>query len=450
MSVHSKDRIAGSTKLERIGDRAKNDVETVFNNIGHVIDVGMLEVVYQQLDGNKAVGINGVTKEEYGTQLGRNLRRVVSAIRRGTYRPRPARVVEIPKEDGSTRPLAISCIEDKIVQQAVSMILGKIFEPQFLPCSYGFRPGLNCHDALKALNRHTYSFGDGAVVEIDIRKYFNTIPHAALHECLRKKISDQRFLKLIDVLIKSPLMEGDTEVENGCGCPQGSIISPILANIYLHYVIDEWFVQVRGSHLRGAAELVRYADDMVFIFQCTEDAARFYRALPKRLNKFGLEMHADKSQMISSGRAAAVRAANVRTKIPTYRFLGFTCYWGKSIKGSWRLKYTSCSDRFSEKLKGLRKFLRDHLNARNTGDIIKRVILVVKGWINYHSISDNQRRVGAFILRCERLLFNWFNRRSQKRSMNWDKFRRLLTRIGFPKSWKVTSMFPQSPKRAFK
>ena len=450
MSVLSDDRITLSTKLERIGDRAIRSADTVFNNIGHVINMDMLATIYQRSDHNKAVGIDGITKERYGTQLEQNLKRLVTRIRRGTYQPKPARITEIPKEDGSTRPLAISCFEDKLVQHAVSLILNKIYEPLFLPSSYGFRPGRNCHDALRALNRLTYGFGNGAVVEIDIRKYFNTIPHEVLHQCLRKKISDNRFLNLVDILIKSSIIENDKTVINMRGCPQGSIISPILANIYLHYVIDDWFNQIRQSHLQGKAELVRYADDMVFVFQRYEDAERFYAVLPKRLNKFGLEMHADKSQIIRSGHAAAVRAANAGNRLPTYRFLGFTCYWGKTLRGYWRLKYTSRSDRFSAKLKGLRKYLRDNLAARDTGYILKRVIQVLKGWLNYHAISDNERRVSAFIHRSMRLLFSWFNRRSQKRSMNWVKFRSLLNRIEFPKHWKVISMFPTSPKRAFK
>ena len=228
----------------------------MFNNIGHIISADMLKEQFQQLDGNKAVGIDKVTKASYSENLESNITTLIQKIRRGTYKPKPARMTEIPKEDGSTRPLAISCLEDKLVQLAVSTILGKIYEPLFLPCSYGYRPGKNCHDALRALNQATYKHPNGAIVEIDIRKYFNTIPHKVLMNLLRKKISDQRFLRLIEVLITAPIRENKQDTENTCGCPQGSIISPILANIYLHHVIDEWFKAIIPPHFRGKAELM--------------------------------------------------------------------------------------------------------------------------------------------------------------------------------------------------
>lgn len=238
MTVHSIDRESWLTKLDRIGELSAENRYLVFNNLGHLITVDMLKEQYWQLDGNKAVGIDKVTKASYGEKLDENLKELIQKIRRGTYKPKPARITEIPKEDGSTRPLAISCVEDKLVQLCVSVILTEIYEPLFLPSSYGYRPGRNCHDALRALNQATYQNPNGAVVEIDIRKYFNTIPHKVLMKLLRAKISDKRFLRLIEVLIKAPIRQGKTDMINTCGCPQGSILSPVLANIYLHHVID--------------------------------------------------------------------------------------------------------------------------------------------------------------------------------------------------------------------
>ncbi|MFU7598350.1 reverse transcriptase domain-containing protein [Legionella pneumophila] len=263
MAVHSKDGITWLTKLKRIGELSANDDDLVFNNIGHLISADMLKEQYRQLDGKKAVGVDGVSKRAYGKRLDENINSLIRRIRRGTYKPKPARLTEIPKEDGSTRPLAISCIEDKIVQLAVSNILSEIYEPLFLPCSFGFRPGKSCHDALRALTAAVFPNVNGAIVEIDIRKYFNTIPHEALMKLLSNKISDRRFLKLIDTLISAPIHNGDKAVENVCGCPQGSIISPILANIYLHYVIDVWFAEISKTHIRGRAQVIRYADDSV-------------------------------------------------------------------------------------------------------------------------------------------------------------------------------------------
>ena len=248
------------------------------------------------------------TKAAYSERLDENITSLIVRIRRGTYHPQAARITEIPKEDGSKRPLALSCIEDKLVQLAVSDILSSVYEPLFLPCSYGFRPGLNCHAALKALQQQTFRNWNGAVVEIDIRKYFNTIPHTELMNLLRKKTSDRRFLRLVEVSITAPVIRGKEISENEQGCPQGSALSPILANIYLHHVIDEWFAQITRSHIHGRAEMVRYADDMVFTFEFFSEAKRFFRRLPKRLNKYGLELHCDKSQLIPAGHIAAMRA----------------------------------------------------------------------------------------------------------------------------------------------
>jgi RNA-directed DNA polymerase len=244
MAGHSIDGNTWQTKLERIGKLATQDPETVFNNLGHLITIEMLRDLYSQLAGNKAIGIDNVTKEAYGENLEENLKNLMKDVRKGTYRPKPSRITEIPKEDGSLRPLAISCFEDKLIQNAVSKILSTLFEPLFLPCSYGSRPDRNCHDALRALNQYNWRAWDGGTVEIDIRKYFNTIPHKALNECLKKKISDKRFLRLINTLIKAPSFEKGRSIPNKDGCPQGSIISPILANIYLHYVIDVWFEEI--------------------------------------------------------------------------------------------------------------------------------------------------------------------------------------------------------------
>ena len=223
-------------------------------------------------------------------------------------------------------------------------------------------------------------------------------------------------------------------------CVRG-VVSPILANIYLHHVIDEWFEFIKHSHIRGRAELVRFADDMVFVFEWEKEAKRFYEVLPKRLAKAGLEVHADKSQVIPAGRVAAQRAHQQGERLPTFNFLGFTCYWGKAVKGFWRLKFTSRKDRFSAKLKGMKRYLRRNLNAEDTLGVIKSVIRVIKGWVNYHGVSDNQRRVGQFLERSKRIILQWLNRRGGKRRVTWDKLLRALKAMGFPSRWKTASMF---------
>jgi group II intron reverse transcriptase/maturase len=441
MSVPRKDGDQKTTKLERIGKVAEIRRDTVFNNIAHVVDLDLLRNSYQQLDGKKAVGIDGITKAAYGINLEDNLQDLLRRIQGNAYKPQASRIVEIPKEDGSTRPLAIACFEDKLVQHAVNAILTKIYEPLFLPSSYGFREGMNPHQALRALMKYSYQNTNGAIVEIDLQKYFNSIPHSVLMDILHEKISDKRFLKLVEKLIRSPIMVEGKAVLNIIGCPQGSICSPILSNIYLHYVIDDWFSKISKTHIKGRADLVRFADDMVFVFQYQDDAIRFYEVLPKRLEKFGLKLHEGKSSNIPSGSMAAKAAHKVGKRIPTYKFLGFTCYWGLSRnKKFWRLKFKSRSDRFTAKLNGLRKYLKENSN-QETQKIANKVKTVVQGWINYHAISDNQRKVSAFIRESERILFKWRNRKGNRRKLSWEKFARFLQAINFPASFKTTSMF---------
>lgn len=434
MSVLSNDGKTWLTKLERIGNLSTSQKDIVFNNIGHILSVEMLMEIYEQLDGNKAIGIDGVTKQQYGENLNHNIANLITKVRKGTYKPKASRITQIPKDDGSTRPLAIACFEDKIIQSAVSKILELIFEPIFLPCSFGFRSKRSCHDALRALNQSAFKNWDGAIVEIDIKKYFNTIPHVGLLNCLTKRISDKRFLRLIEVLIQAEIYENGVVSKNREGCPQGSIVSPVLSNIYLHYVIDEWFNEIKVSHLKGRSEEIRYCDDLVFTFEHKTEAERFYKVLPKRLRKFGLEIHQDKSSLITSGHNAISRLRSKGTKAPTFTFLGFTCYWGKSRSGFWRLKYSSRADRFTSKLKGLSKFLMQNINTPDTLEIIKKVIKVVSGWINYHAISDNDRRVRSFVQQSKRRLRRWFNRRGRKTTMSWAKFDRIMKRVKFPES----------------
>lgn len=404
MDVHSKDEQTWSTKLKRIGERSKRDRGTVFNNIGSVIDLDMLKATYHSLEENKASGLDKMTTEKYGAKLDENLKNLMLKIRRGTYKPQPTRLVEIPKEDGSTRPLAISCLEDKIVQKAVNTVLSTIYEPIFLPCSYGFRPEQNGHDALKSLMSATHK---------------------------------------LQKLITAPSKIGEKLIANDRGCPQGSIISPTLANVYLHHVIDEWFESIKSTHFTGGAELIRYADDMVFVFESRLEAEKFFRVLPKRLQKFGLEIHADKSSIIPSGKTAAMHASRQGKRLGTYNFLGFTCYWGlvKNRKW-WRLKFKSRRDRFTAKLKGLKKYLCDKLTTSHTNSILNRVARVVQGWINYHGISDNDRRVRGFIMAVKRTLLKWLRRRGGRKKTSWHRLNTLLRQAGFPERWKTKSMFP--------
>jgi len=442
MAVHSVDRQPLTTALDRISLRATAKPETVFNNIGHALTEELLLEAAQALDGTKALGIDKVSKAMYEENLSQNIRNLMRKIRTGQYRPKPVRIVEIPKDGDGTRPLAISCFEDKIVQWAVAKILNTIYEPTFLSSSYGFRPNRNCHDALRALTRTTYQFKQGAIIEIDLKQCFNTIPHGQLLAFIQEKITDSRFLDLIETLITMPILRDGQTVATERGCPQGSIASPILSNIYLHHVIDRWFQEVSKSHFKGQAELIRYADDMVFSFEEKEDAERFWKVLPKRLEKYGLSLHPEKSRLMESGSFAAKAAELAGKRMPTYQFLGFTCYWGKSRNGVfWRIKYTSRADRFTRALKSMRSYLRDHLTTSDVEETLEGVVRRVKGWLNYHAISDNQGRVHAFIAATHKMIFKWFNRRGGGRYFRWKSLYHWLNRVHFPKLPKTISMF---------
>ncbi len=433
------------TKLEAIQRVSKNRPDELINNVMHILDLDLLKEVYRQLNGKKAVGIDGIDKEKYGQNLEDNLQKLLDKIHGLKYLAKPSRIVEIPKEDGSKRTLAIGCLEDKIIQGAVYIILQAIYEPIFLNCSYGFRPKRSCHDALKALNYCTYPIKQGAVIDMDIAKCFDTIPHNKMMEVLGRKISDKRLIRLIGRIMKSPTIDQNKTIKPKLiGCPQGNLLSPILANIFLHEILDVWFEGLKGKYLVKPANLIRYCDDVVIIFDDPKEAAKVYKALPKRLSKYGLQMHMGKSQLIPTGRIAALKANKKKEPFSTYKFLGFTCYFGKSIKGSYRLKFTSRKDRFTTKLKEIRELFKENLNVRNSNSFLKQIATIMRGWINYHGVSDNSRRVNSFIEKCRNLAYWWFNRRGKKQAMTWDKLHSILKRVNYPRTWKIISMFTTS------
>jgi group II intron reverse transcriptase/maturase len=408
----------------------------VFNNLGHLINLEMLETCHHRLDGAKAVGIDGITKEAYERNLAENLKNLLLRIRQGSYHPKPSRIVEIPKADGSLRPLAISCHEDKVVQDAIRRVLECIYEPIFLDCSHGFRRRRGCDTALSSLDKYLMSYDCGAVLEIDLRKYFNTIPHEPLIQLLKLKIADQRFLHLIIRLLKAPTLtkEDGVAVRSEVGSPQGSILSPVVANLYLHYVLDIWFSWINDSQFGGSARVVRYADDAVFTFRTSYDAERFKIQLMERLKSFGISMNEDKTQALECGKAVAVRYERKGLQMPTFTFLGFLHVWGKSLNRKqgvwfWRVKRRTCPKRFKKKLAEIKAYIRANRHEKN---LIFRIKQIVQGYLNYFAVNDNHRRVAQFVREVRTLLFKYLNRRGGKRKMTWKTFQRVVEKIKFP------------------
>lgn len=424
-------------KLQRIQWLSKQDPKMVFNNLGHIIDEGLLRTCFLELDGTKAVGIDGVRKETYAKNLDENLKNLLIRIRRGTYEPQAAKIVEIPKDDGSKRPLAISCIEDKIMQSAVNRILQAIYEPLFLPCSFGFRPQKSCHDALTSLMELMDNTPKGAIADVDIRKYFNRVPHGPLKEFLSYKITDSRFMGLIHKLLIAPTLdETGNPQANSLGVPQGSILSPVLANIYLHYVIDLWVEDLK-KFFKQPINVIRYADDMVFVMGNQNEAERFFKALPQRLAKYGLEMAAEKSSIVPCGTWVIGDLVKGRKPMPKFKFLGFQIVWMRRLRRNrkgepqYRPRVKPRRDRMNSRLKDIKEFLRINRNTRNHMETLLKVKRVMSGWMRYFYVSDCSSSVWNFLQQTRRMIFRWFNRRGKHGCMKWGKLQKIFDSIRF-------------------
>jgi len=316
----------------------------------HHFTVDNLRACFAALDGSKAPGVDGVTKAMYEQHLEANLQALHDKLHRMSYRPQPVRRVEIPKDDGSTRPLGISCTEDKIVQELVRRILEAIYEPVFIDTSYGFRPGRSCHDALRQLNQELMTQPVQWIADLDLARFFDTMPHPQIRAILAERIADQTFLRLIARMLKAGIQTPDGVVHDELGSPQGSIVSPVIANAFLDYVLDQWFVTTVTQHCRGYCALLRYADDALALFEREDDAHRFMRVLPLRLEKFGLLLNAHKTCLLGCGKRHARQAFWHGKRPPSFDFLGFTHYWGLTRTGKVRLKRKTSKKRLRRAL----------------------------------------------------------------------------------------------------
>ena len=407
--------------LDRINSVGMRDKAAVFSNLIHHVNEDNLIQAFRGLDGSKAVGIDQVTKSEYGRNLRANTQLLADKIRRGGWRPQPSREVLIPKPSGGTRPLAIGCLEDKIVQALVAKILEAIYEPRFHRHSYGFRPKRSAHQALakvySAINKrgkHT------VVVEMDIEKFFNNIDHDKLMTILEERISDQHLLRLIRRMLRnSVLSENGLLIDNTIGTPQGSPVSPILANIYLDHVLDEWF----DKNYIAKGDIVRYADDAVFVFDDLTVALKFKAALSGRFADYGLKMNEDKSTVVEFG----------PKKKGMIGFVGFMLYWGKARITKTTLKVQTAPERYKRALQNFKEWIKSVRNRMPTRELWKRISARLRGHYNYYAVTFNSRWVSKFYLDCIGLIFKWFNRRSQKISFTWEKFVRKLMFNPLPK-----------------
>ncbi|GAE28634.1 retron-type RNA-directed DNA polymerase [Halalkalibacter wakoensis JCM 9140] len=430
------------TKLERIAELAKAHPEMKFTSLAHLLNKDMLKMCHYELAGKKATGIKGTTKEEYAQNLDENLENLLERMKRKSYRPVPVRRAYIPKV-GTTkkRPLGIPEYEDKIVQKGLAKILNSIYEQDFLDSSFGFRPNRSCHDALKILNVYIERRYTNYIVDVDIKGFFDHVDHKWMMEFLKHRINDPSLLRMIARFLKGGYMEEGKYFKTDEGTPQGGIVSPILANIYLHYVLDLWFEKLVKKKCRGQAYMVRYADDFVCCFQYKDDSYHFYEALKQRLAKFGLEMATDKSKIIPFGRYAMENCRKEGAKKPpTFDFLGFTHYCGKSQAGYFRVKRKTSRKKMSGKLKECKEWLKAnrHLDIET---IMAKLRRSLTGYYNYYCITDNTPTVDTFRDKIRGFIFKWLNRRSQKRSFNWEKFVLFFKKYPLPRPTVKVSIY---------
>jgi RNA-directed DNA polymerase len=408
------------TKLNRIAWLSKQDPEKKFEALMHLFNEESLTDCFQQLDAKKAVGIDGIDKASYAENLNGNIKDLISKMKDMAYKPAPVREVLIPKEGkpGATRPLGISNLEDKIVQKMMQQILESIYEPIFLECSYGFRPGKSCHDAIKGLTNHLYKNQIQIVIDIDLKNFFGTIDHGLLEDILKQKIKDPRFMRYISRMFKAGVLSKGELTISEEGVPQGSICSPILANIFAHHAIDVWIEEMVKPNCRGKVGLFRYADDAVICCQYAEDAERIKKTLGKRLAKFKLQLNEEKTKLVAFDKEAAKRGETQGT----FDFLGFTFYLGNSKTGRIIPKLKTRSKTMKSKLSKVTTWFRQVRNTKTLKEIWKTFTAKVRGHIQYYGVSHNAKAVNQFVQETRRIAFKWLNRRSQRKSFTWEKF----------------------------
>ena len=424
------------TNLTRIGEKARKDRKLVFTSLyHHISDIDNLRACYDDLPAKKARGEDGVTKSEYGKHLEDNLRDLSARLKRMGYRPGPKRRSYIPKPGSKKgRPLGISNLEDKIVEEAVKRTLEPIYEAVFENSSFGYRPGRSQHMCIDALGQTLQQTRVTYVVEADIKAFFDTVNHEWMIKFLRHRIGDERVIRLIHRMLKSGILEDGLFSATEQGTPQGSILSPLLSNIYLHYVLDLWFEHRVRKQCQGEASYFRYADDFLACFRYKGDVELFRQRLEDRLEGFGLKLAIEKTHCIEFGRFARENAYKRGEKPTEFTFLGFTHYCGKTREGYYKVKRRTSRKKLKQSLRNFTEWARTARSVLRKGEMIRQARARVVGHLSYYAITDNSERCRFFVHCAERILFKWINRKSQRRSYTWAKFVPTLARVGWPKS----------------
>jgi group II intron reverse transcriptase/maturase len=430
------------TKLRRIAEKARKEPEFKFTSLYHLLNEELLRGCFKRLRKDAAAGIDKMTKDQYAENLEANLSNLVERLHRMVYIPQPVRRKYIPKP-GSTkqRPLGIPCFEDKLVQAGLVRILESIYENDFIADSYGFRPARSCHDALKALSQTVEGHPVNHIVEADIKGFFDNVDQKWLLKFLAHRIGDKRIQRMVKRFLRAGVSEDGSITISDEGTPQGGVISPLLANIYLHYALDLWCEKVYRKSCAGYARLIRYADDFVVCFQYKADAQRFREELVKRLGKFGLEVEPTKTKVMEFGRFAVQNARKRGGRSETFDFLGLTHYCGTRKDGKgFRMKRKTARKKFIAKLSIFKEWLKK-ARILKTRELWETAKSKLRGHYNYYGVTDNLRGIMRFEMEVKRLLYKWLNRRGKRNCLNWEKFNEMLKRFPLPKPRIRVSMF---------
>jgi group II intron reverse transcriptase/maturase len=418
-----------SPQLRKVAQRAQREPDGRFHALAHLIDVPALARAYDRLRSEAAAGVDGDTKESYGQDLRANLQDLHERLKTRRWRHQPIRRVHIPKGDGRTRPLGISAFEDKIVQDALREVLQAIFEQDFRDCSYGFRPQRSAHDAIRAVHRAADQGVLNWVLEADIVSFFDSLDRKRLEEMLRERVADGSLLRLVGKCLQVGVLDGEAFTTPDTGTAQGSILSPLLGNVYLHHVLDRWFEREVGPRLKGRACLIRYADDFVIGFEHREDAERVLAVLGKRMQRYGLSLHPDKTRLVPFRQPERGQPGG---KGPaTFDFLGFTLYWRRTRTGRWRLGCKTRRARLGRAIGAVYDWCRSHRH-RPVAEQHTALRQRIQGHFNYFGVNGNLKQLERLAYHARRAWFTWLRRRGQRVRLTWGRFRDLLRAFPLP------------------
>ena len=428
-----------STRLQRVAQLAKQMPRQALTTLAHHIDLELLVEAYRLTRKDGAVGVDGQTASDYAQRLHENLQHLLGRAKSGSYRAPPVRRVRIPKGGGKTRPIGIPTFEDKVLQRAVVMVLGTVYEQSFLDSSYGFRPGCSAHQALQKLWEVLMRMGGGWVVELDIEDFFGSLDRKRLQAILRQRVRDGVLLRLIGKWLRAGVVDEGNIIHPDKGTPQGGVISPLLSNVYLHEVLDEWFEDVVRPRMRAQAHLVRFADDAVLVFASETDARRVMRVLAKRFAKYGLKLHPEKTRMVSFVRPRT-RDDKRGSRAGSFDFLGFTHYWGRSRRGTPVVRRKTATKRMTRALSSIRQWCRAHRHDPVAWQhrVLRRKLL---GHAAYYGITGNGPFLDRFRDEVRRIWRKWLDRRSARAHMDWERYARLLKRYPLPPLRVVHSVY---------